>query len=179
MRPPGPRRTGSTCARAQTKQAASPVTRLRGTEPLIGRQVFWLTALREVRAAFPRWHRSGLDIAWNSGRSQQRPCAGFAPASLFVARRENGRTCQLEISLGCWGRTSSTHDTSASRSTAIGSMPQGLWRSVGGPSIASSTGTVWPPCAAAVGKRSAGVRPECGLPGECPLMMDLSRICSR
>jgi hypothetical protein len=40
-------------------KAASPVTRVRETEPKAGRQVFWLTARGEVQAAFPRWHRSG------------------------------------------------------------------------------------------------------------------------
>lgn len=78
----------------------------------LDRQVFWLTVPNEVRAAFPRLTRSGGGTR-PSDRLQQRPCAGFSPASLLILRPQTrGRNLSSSRHLTrlqlCWPYTVGT-----------------------------------------------------------------------
>ncbi len=79
-------------ARAQQKTTAHPVTWVRGTERCATGRSSDLRLVARIGMPSRDERRSGEKKSRDSDRIQQRPCAGFSPASLFVpprgARRE-------------------------------------------------------------------------------------------
>lgn len=74
-----------------------PHARVRGTIGITRRAGLLTYGCDRSRAAFPRRsRRSGMWNSLGSRRIQQRPCAGFSPASLFVPPPERAEPVDIE-----------------------------------------------------------------------------------